>query len=567
MADYSVKTDITGRGNLAEFAKRCSDALKGMLTPIRQVNSALDKPEATKLGKVGNVADQVAGKFRSGLGSITAWLPALGAIGAAGSLAGLVGMTRHAAENMEGIGLASLKLGYAPGALAAIRYGFKLTNVEVESGEKALSKLNKTLYDAATGKNKDAAALFARLGINLRDANGHVRKAADVLPQLMAGFEKNEDASLRAAMAQALFGKAGQDMIPFLVKGKDWLAQLGDEQKRFSNLTAEQREGLGHLEHSYKELDKAGAGLSTRLSAALAPGLTRVANATTGWIVRNREVLGQAVDRKVGAIVRVVEGLTGAVTALLAVPFIAHLTEGANAGTLADIALAALGVTMAGPVLAAIEVVTKAWWVMTRATLLNPVGLVLAAIAFAAYAIYSNWGAITSWFSEQMAAIREAFDRGFGRGLLEIWTRFNPITLISTAINGLSKWLFGIDLFEAGRNLIRRLIEGIKALLPDFQTVWGPIERGMNWAGRGVTAAAGVVSDQAAIEAGLAPTFSGPQITGPAPQLAAASPPSEAKITVDFTNLPQGARTTTETAGPAKVNTNVGYSMQPGGAY
>ena len=42
--------------------------------------------------------------------------------------------------------------------------------VESEGLEKGLVKLNKTMVDAATGKNKDVALLFQRMGISLRDS-------------------------------------------------------------------------------------------------------------------------------------------------------------------------------------------------------------------------------------------------------------------------------------------------------------------------------------------------------------------------------------------------------------
>src|SRR5262249_4739792 len=152
-----------------------------------------------------------------------------------------------------------------------LRYGAKRTQIESETLEKGLGKLNRTIADAATGKNKDAAALFARLGINLRDANGHLRGAKDVLPGLASAFERNENEAVRSAMAVALFGKAGESLIPFLARGRGWMEGLSAETKRFGGLTDKHRVGLAELNDRYEELEKAGSGLSSRLSASLAP--------------------------------------------------------------------------------------------------------------------------------------------------------------------------------------------------------------------------------------------------------------------------------------------------------
>lgn len=565
MANYSVSTEITGRGNLAEVAKRGADALRGMLGPIHAVNAAVEKPSTTALGRVGGMADNVAGKFRGGLGSITSWLPALGALGATASLGGLIGMTRKTAEGMDGIVLASQKLGTTTAVLSALRYGWKLTGVEAETGEKALGKLNKTMYDAATGKNKDAAALFARLGINMRDSNGHVRKGADVLPQLAAAFERNEDASLRAAMAQALFGKAGQDLIPFLAKGREWMENLGTETKRFSSLTHEQRASLGELGHSYKELDKAGAGLTTRISASFAPALNRAVVGTTNWIVNNRELIGQAMDRKIAGMARAVDLVSGAASAFLAIPFIARIIEGADAGTAFDFVLGAVGLTMAGPVFAALQMVVMSLWRMNAALWANPWVIVTAAIIGAAYAIYENWGPICEWFDEQMSAINKAFDVGFGQGLTQILVRFNPVVLLAQAMNGLSKWLFDFDLFEAGRNLIRRLVDGIKSMLPDFNVVFEPIERAMSWAGNRVSSGAAALNQDVA-SAGVMGDFNSgmfgmPQPGAPSPT-AAPAPPSKVDISVNIANAPPGTQVSSSSSGPAQLDMNTGPSMR-----
>ncbi len=47
-----------------------------------------------------------------------------------------------------------------------------------------------------------------------------------------------------------------------------------------------------------------------------------------------------------------------------------------------------------------------------RALLMNPIGLVITAVAAAAYLIYRNWGAVSSWFKQRWADIQEAFNGG-----------------------------------------------------------------------------------------------------------------------------------------------------------
>ncbi|HBZ6120230.1 TPA: phage tail tape measure protein, partial [Escherichia coli] len=54
-----------------------------------------------------------------------------------------------------------------------------------------------------------------------------------------------------------------------------------------------------------------------------------------------------------------------------------------------------------------------------RALMMNPIGLVITAVAAAAYLIYRNWGAVSGWFKQRWADIQEAFNGGIvGTGKL-----------------------------------------------------------------------------------------------------------------------------------------------------
>lgn len=565
MPGFSIFTRIAGEDGLSSIFRKVGENARAAWKPVESFNQAVAAPKTTALGRVGAAADNVASRFRAGLGAISGWLPALGALGSAASLAGLISMTRASAEAFDGIAMSAEKLAVPVGWLSAMRYGARQTNVEAAALEKGLVKLKKATYDAATGKNKDAAALFKAMGVDLRRANGQVKGLEDSLEDIAERFARNADEEEKNAAALLLFGKAGADLIPFLNRGRDGIRQWREENARFRATTKEQAASLGDLDTAYKQLDKAGSGLSMRISAALAPALTRVVNWTTGWIVRNREFIGLYFDRKVAAIEKAFDGVAAAVRTVLDLPLVQEWTKGIDTGTAFDFALGALGLTMAGPVLAAVGTVTKAIWAMNLAMLKNPFILLLAGIAVAAYAVYANWGPITEWFDRQMTAVRKAFDRGLISGLVELWGRFNPVTLIMTAVNGLVKWLTGIDLFDAGARWISSLIEGIKQYLPDFEKIWGPIDRAMGWVGQklggGVAQTTGM--SVGAGEFGM-PYPGVPMPPSPASPNAASAAPQQvdARLKVEFENAPPGTRVSTENKGFRAIERSVGYSMK-----
>lgn len=563
MPDYSVKTTISAVDKATEVVRGVGWAFDRLLNPIKAVNQAVAAPKTTALGKVGSVVDGVASKFRSGLGSITAWVPALGAIGTAASLAGLVGMTKKAAESYEGVALAAKKLGVSTGDLSVWRYGAKLVNVEAEQLEKGLVKLNKTTYDAATGKNKDVALLYQRMGISMRNARGQIKGVDETLEDIAESFKLTENGATRDAMAMALFGKAGADLLPFLVKGRQGIIELRAETKKYSGLTAEHRQGLGDLAEAYKRLDKAGSGLSTRLSAGMAPVIARVVNRIHDWIVANREFIGQAMDRRIAKIETAIDYVGKAVTAVMAIPFIGRMTEGISKTDAFTAGITVLGLTLAGPVFAAISTVTLAIARMTGAMLSNPFLAAGALLVGTAIELVKHW-------DEAKTAVSEAFERWGTIGAVFQIVNVG-VNLVFAAINDLTKALFGIDLDAWGKSLERVIddmvaatIKRLKEWVEVFQKLWAPIGKAIDWIGSSSSSPA--FTNNSNFGASSSPDF--PMFAyQPGAPVATAPPPqrTDVNVRVDFGNLPPGTATRVETVGAAKVSRSVGYSMLPPG--
>jgi len=127
-----------------------------------------------------------------------------------------------------------------------------------------------------------------------------------------------------------------------------------------------------------------------------------------------------------------------------------------------------------------------------RALMMNPIGLVITAIAGAAYLIYrywgpisaffkrlwtqvtsafssawnwikSVWGSVTGWFSGIWGSIKTAFNGGIA-GIGKLIMNWSPLGLFYKAFAGVMSW-FGVDLpknfTDFGSNLISGLVNGI----------------------------------------------------------------------------------------------------------
>ena len=125
---------------------------------------------------------------------------------------------------------------------------------------------------------------------------------------------------------------------------------------------------------------------------------------------------------------------------------------------------------------------------LSRALLMNPIGLIITAIAVGAYLIYKNWGSIGPWFLEKWNAIKtgaanawQEIKTGFSSGILGISStilNWSPLGLSYRAFAAVLSW-FVIELPQKftgfGGMLIDGLINGIKAGFNKLKSVWSEV--------------------------------------------------------------------------------------------
>lgn len=95
--------------------------------------------------------------------------------------------------------------------------------------------------------------------------------------------------------------------------------------------------------------------------------------------------------------------------------------------------------------------------------------------------IESIWGGVTGFFSTSFGEITSAFDEGFLSGLIAIVKKFNPVSIIASAIESVFKYFTGISLSDSGGKFIQSFGDGIlntwnsiKSGIIDTVTGWVP---------------------------------------------------------------------------------------------
>ncbi len=188
--------------------------------------------------------------------------------GAAAAGLALIKISVDAAAQLDDI---SQTTGIAVEQLSALKYAAEFEGVAFDSLSGTLNKFSKNVIAAATGTG-DAADAFKALNINLKNGDGTLKSTNDLIIDVAEQFAHMEDGATKAALAQKLFGKSGTEIIPFLNRGRDGLAELTDEAQRFgliiSTKTASAADAFNDNLHRLKQIM---AGTATTLTADLLP--------------------------------------------------------------------------------------------------------------------------------------------------------------------------------------------------------------------------------------------------------------------------------------------------------
>ena len=165
-----------------------------------------------------NDAEAKGSSFQSKLGSglKTAAKVGVGAVTAVtGATAALTGTMVSGAKDVANYGdeidKTSQKLGLSTDAYQKWNYVLNLSGTEMSSMTTGLKTLTNKLDDAKNG-SENAQAMFQKLGLSMDDVNNMSRE--EVFEATIKGFQGMADSTERAALANDLFGKSGQNLTP-----------------------------------------------------------------------------------------------------------------------------------------------------------------------------------------------------------------------------------------------------------------------------------------------------------------------------------------------------------------
>lgn len=428
--DLRLTAIFAVRDQLSPVIQKLSGEWKGFRETLNSDNfKNLNKQFGYFRRSLTNVSDQVAGAAKK------LALPFTLAAGAVGF--SLSTMMSKFLSVGDGIDKASIRIGVSAERLQSLRYAANLSGASAETLDKSMAKLNENIAKAASGKNEELASLFKKLGISLKDANGNLRIAADVMPQFADAIQRNTDAGLRARMMIAAFGEEGQKLVPMLEGGSGALQEMEDRAKRLGLvMSGDDVKAAAALGDRFSELGMVFDSFGNTLSAKIAPVLTPIIDDLVEFIAKNKEAFAGRVSQAVAQFAQAIKRIDfqaladGCMKAFDAIGRVFDAIGGF------ETVLKAIGAILAGKVLLGLASFSGSLLTLgvsfakliplvikvgaSFAGMLGPIGLIVAAVGTAAALIIANWDSIgpkvkevwekiSGWASEKMQEIKAAF--------------------------------------------------------------------------------------------------------------------------------------------------------------
>ncbi len=229
-----------------------------------------------------------SGSFRSGLKKSSSGLDkfakaakvAFAAVAAGATVA--FASVASAANRADGAMKSSKALGLRVEELGRLQHAAELSGVTFTQLSTGIKRASQTIGQALDGMSNEGTRTLENLGVSLTGAGGKVRSVSEVFGDVADRFSKMPDGVEKTAIAIALFGRSGSDMIPMLNAGREGLAKMGDEAERLGLVFNEDTGRASELfNDNITRLTRSMTGLWNRVLQNVIPGM---ANLTTKFV-------------------------------------------------------------------------------------------------------------------------------------------------------------------------------------------------------------------------------------------------------------------------------------------
>lgn len=181
---------------------------------------------------------------------------------------------RNAINEADNMAKAAQKFGVGVEELTRLKHAADLSGVSMDGLGTGIRVLSRNMLEFANGAKNSASQAFQQLGIEVKNSDGTMKSSSQVMTELAGKFSEMQDGAQKTALAMAVFGRSGADLIPMLNAGASGLAEMMAEADQLGIVidtnTAKAAEAFND---NLTRLGRVKDGLIMKLTAELLPAL------------------------------------------------------------------------------------------------------------------------------------------------------------------------------------------------------------------------------------------------------------------------------------------------------
>lgn len=449
--DKTLKVIITAETEkLKKGVKDAQAQVSEFSDKVKSASGTVDKTFSA-IGKAANTA------FKAAAASVSA---------AAGSVAAFTISMANAADTVDKM---SQRLGLSREAYQQWDYVLSQSGVDIQSFQTGMKSLLANMDGVAEG-SKEATARFEALGVSVLDADGKMRSQEAVLYDVVSAFQHMEDGAEKSRLAQELFGRQGQEILPLLNSEAGSMEALSQRAKDLGLIMGDDAVSAGvNFVDTLDTLKRAIGSIKNAIGMELIPVATEAMTYVLDHLPEIREAAASVADAVKEAIKFAVEHKELLLGIGVAIGSIVAAIELYNAVAAVKRAMDAAQVASIGAL-----VVAHAAQAVAAAAAIAPYLLIVAAIGAVIAIIVlciKHWDEITAAVSEAVdnivktvQALWECVKAFFGKIAQVITDKVNAaLNAVSTVFEGIKTAIS--DKISAAKDVISSVIGTIKQIL------------------------------------------------------------------------------------------------------
>jgi hypothetical protein len=264
-------------------------AVDKVTAPVnRMQNSVLKFSRRAEAGlrSVDKAMGKITGSMTKGITRIAKWG---GAAAAAGVAMTVVAMNK-AADRADNLAKTTARLKFPIEAFQEWQFVAQQSGMDTAIFDKGLEKFTRTIGEAKVGTGA-LTTMLKKSNPELLKQLGRTENSADAFDIFVQAMRETTDQSVKLAMAQAAFGRAGAKFVNVADTSADAVAALRKEQRENGIITAEQAAAAEAYNDALNSLKQSFTGVLQGALLPMMPAATHYIRLLRQWIVENKALI------------------------------------------------------------------------------------------------------------------------------------------------------------------------------------------------------------------------------------------------------------------------------------